>query len=172
MSKYFSNPKTLEELRKQYRDLLKKHHPDNASGSEEATKAINNEYEALFKALKDKHNQTAKDTTSQTYDNIKWDFAEDEALRDMLSKVIQLVGVNIAIVGNWIWIDGDTYPHRKTLNNELHFKWARDKKKWYWHSETFRKKSNKTYSFDAICDRFGCTNLKTKQRDLIRSLEG
>ena len=54
MTTYFNNPKTLEELRKQYKNLLKKYHPDNVGGSEEATKDINNEYEALFKALKGK----------------------------------------------------------------------------------------------------------------------
>ena len=37
MGKYFSNVNTLEELRKQYRDLLKKYHPANANGSTEAT---------------------------------------------------------------------------------------------------------------------------------------
>lgn len=168
MSKYFSNPKTLEELRKQYKNLLKKYHPDNAGGSEEATKDINNEYELLFKALKNKHDQTAKDTTNQTYDNMKWDFAEDEALRDMLSKVIQLVGVNITIVGNWIWIDGDTYTHKATLK-ELGFKWAYEKKKWYWHSETFRKKSHKKLSFDTICNYYDSADVKTKQHDLLEA---
>ena len=29
MGKYFENINTLEDLRKQYKDLLKKHHPDN-----------------------------------------------------------------------------------------------------------------------------------------------
>ena len=33
MSKYFKDVNTLEELRRQYRDLLKKYHPDNANGS-------------------------------------------------------------------------------------------------------------------------------------------
>lgn len=37
--KYFNNISTLEELRKQYKELLKKYHPDNTNGSEEATKA-------------------------------------------------------------------------------------------------------------------------------------
>ena len=119
MTTYFNNPKTLEELRKQYKNLLKKYHPDNVGGSEEATKDINSEYEALFKVLKDKHNQTAEDTTRQTYDNMKWDFAEDEALRDMLNKVIQLVGVNITIVGNWIWVDGDPPLRNLALNGHM-----------------------------------------------------
>ncbi len=32
MNTYFKNVQTLDELRKQYKDLLKKYHPDN-SGS-------------------------------------------------------------------------------------------------------------------------------------------
>ena len=31
--KYFKNVETLEELRKQYKDLLKKYHPDNPQAS-------------------------------------------------------------------------------------------------------------------------------------------
>lgn len=161
MTTYFNNPKSLEELRKQYKDLLKKYHPDNPSGSEEATKAINTEYETLFSTLKDIHSQTAKDTTSQTYDNMKWDFAEDEALRNMLNKVIHLEGINITIVGNWIWVDGNTYPYKATLK-DLGFKWAREKKRWYWHSETFRKKSHKKLSFDSICNYYGSADIKTE----------
>ena len=168
MTTYFNNPKTLEELRKQYKNLLKKYHPDNVGGSEEATKDINNEYEKLFKVLKDKHNQTAEDTTRQTYDNMKWDFAEDEALRDMLNKVIQLVGVNITIVGNWIWISGDTKPLKATFK-ELGFHWAHEKKMWYWHSDTFRKKSNKKLSFDTICNYYGSADVKTKQREMLEA---
>lgn len=33
MKKYFKNIETLEQLRKQYKELLKKYHPDNANGS-------------------------------------------------------------------------------------------------------------------------------------------
>ena len=40
MKAYFNNVQTLDELRKQYRDLLKRYHPDNG-GSEEETKANN-----------------------------------------------------------------------------------------------------------------------------------
>ena len=35
MAKYFENISTLEELRKLYKDLLKKYHPDSADGSTE-----------------------------------------------------------------------------------------------------------------------------------------
>lgn len=33
--RYFKNVETLEELRKQYKELLKKYHPDNPNGSTE-----------------------------------------------------------------------------------------------------------------------------------------
>lgn len=36
MKKYFNSPDSLEELRKQYKELLKKFHPDNPQGSTEA----------------------------------------------------------------------------------------------------------------------------------------
>lgn len=42
--KYFENIKNLEELRKEYKKLVKKNHPD-MGGSEEEMKIINVEYE-------------------------------------------------------------------------------------------------------------------------------
>ncbi len=56
MNTYFKNVQTLDELRKQYKDILKRYHPDNG-GSEDITKAINVEYEKLFKILKDNHSR-------------------------------------------------------------------------------------------------------------------
>ncbi|WP_334296634.1 DnaJ domain-containing protein [Parablautia muri] len=49
---------TLEELRRQYKQLLKKYHPDNANGSTKATQKINAEYEQLLKGLKNRHETT------------------------------------------------------------------------------------------------------------------
>lgn len=51
MDKWFAGVKTVEELRKRYRELLKKYHPDNENGSIEATKEINAEYDRLFSIL-------------------------------------------------------------------------------------------------------------------------
>lgn len=116
MKTYFKNVQTLDELRKQYRDLLKKYHPDNGNGSEEATKAINVEYEKLFKILKDNHSQqntTSSNTETQysSYDNMKYDFAEDSLLREMLQKVIYFSDITIEIIGNW--------SHKKLSINDI-----------------------------------------------------
>ena len=89
--KYFNNIQTLEQLRKEYKRLLKLHHPDNG-GTKEASQTINNEYEALFKQLKDRHDSKgAADTTdSRAADNKSnmYDFESDKALREVLKKII------------------------------------------------------------------------------------
>ena len=171
MNTYFKNVQTLDELRKQYKDLLKKYHPDNG-GSEEATKAINVEYEKLFKILKDNHSrQDTADSNSgsnhssygNSYDNMKYDFAEDELLREMLQKVIYLSDITIEIIGAWLWISGNTYHHRKELKG-LGFKYASQKKCWYWHSESFRKKSHRHLSMDDIRDYYGSTEVENNGR--------
>ena len=46
--KYFNNINTLEELKKQYKKLAMKYHPDRPNGSEEIMKQVNNEYEKMF----------------------------------------------------------------------------------------------------------------------------
>ena len=172
MKTYFKDVQTLDELRKQYRDLLKKYHPDNGNGSEEITKAINVEYEKLFKILKNNHSRqdTADSKTEHntgrnksSYDDMKYDFAEDSLLREMLQKIIYFSDITIEIIGNWIWVSGNTYQYRKELK-DLGFKFAGQKKCWYWHSETFRKKSHRKLSMNDIRNYYGSTEVETDGR--------
>ncbi len=54
MEKYFAGIKTVEELRKRYKELLKKYHSDNENGSIEITQEIQTIRVKLKK--KDTHN--------------------------------------------------------------------------------------------------------------------
>lgn len=166
--KYFNNVGTLEELRKQYKELLKKFHPDNPNGSTEATQEINAEYEKLFQILKDKHD--SKTAGSQgyksSYEDMKWNMEEDEKLRDVLSKIINFSGITIEIVGNWLWAF-DSYGYRAELK-ELGFKYASNKKAWYYHTEAFRKKSHKALSMNDIRNYYGSTEVQKEERKQLR----
>ena len=169
-NKYFENISTLEELRKQYKELLKLHHPDNG-GNVSEMQEINAEYDRLFKILKDQHeNNYSSDNSSaeNNYSNMKYDFAEDEKLREMLNKIIHFDSIDIELVGAWIWVSGSTYACRKELK-EFGFKWASQKKMWYWHSESFRKKSRKTLSMDDISNYYGSTKVQTDSRVLLEA---
>ncbi len=117
MSKYFKDINTLEELRRQYRNLLKKYHPDNAGGNTEACQEINAEYDKLFKVLKDRHESKSagsqNDQKAQSdYSQNMYDWENDKALRAVLEKIINFDGIEILICGQWIWISGNTYSYR------------------------------------------------------------
>lgn len=167
MNKFFDNISTLEELRKQYKELLKIHHPDNG-GNVSEMQEINSEYDRMFKILKDQHENNNADqaNTNTDYNNMKYDFAEDEKLREMLNKIIHFDGIDIELVGAWIWVSGNTYACKKQLK-ELGFKWASQKKMWYWHSEVFQKKSRKTLSMDDIRNYYGSTRVNNTDKMVL-----
>ncbi len=80
---YFRNISTLEELRKQCRDLLEIHHPDNG-GNVAQLQEINVEYNSLFKSLKDRHeNKATGNDKANTYNNMR-DYEEKSVNTDLL----------------------------------------------------------------------------------------
>ena len=162
---YFKNANTLEELRKQYRDLLKIHHPDNG-GNVSDMQEINAEYDRLFKMLKDRHDSNTTDSDKTSYSNMKYDFTEDIKLREILNKIIGFQGITIEICGSWIWVF-NSYNYRKELK-EMGFKYAVKKKAWHWHSEAFKKKSRKTLSMTDIRSYYGSTEVQPEQRPLLQ----
>lgn len=174
MAKYFKDINTLEELRRQYKSLLKRFHPDNANGSTEATQEINAEYDRLFKVLKDKHESKSDKTADGTahkeseYSKNMYDWENDKMLREVLQKIINFDGIEIIICGQWLWVSGNTYAYKKELK-EIGFKWASQKKQWFWHGEAFKKKSRKTLSMEEIQSYYGSTKVQTDTRILLEA---
>lgn len=165
MNTYFKDINTLEELRKQYKELLKKYHPDNG-GDVAVMQEVNAEYDKLFKLLKDKHDNNTMDGVKSDYDANMYDWENDKALREVLEKIINFNGIEILICGQWIWVDGNTYAYKKELK-EIGFKWASQKKKWYFHTEIFRKKSHKILSMEDIQNYYGSTTVKGMDKKQI-----
>lgn len=93
MGKYFKNVKNFDDLKKQYRELLKANHPDNGGDLEEM-KNINIEFDALFPIWKSKKeietgktvNGTPDDTRSQFYTEFGWEgsnYKSDRTLKEI-----------------------------------------------------------------------------------------
>jgi len=148
--KYFNpTPKTLEELKAQYRQLAMQHHPDRG-GDLEAMKAINNEYDLLFPKLKDIHQTkegetyTAKQTTTETADQFK----------DLISELMKMDDIVIEIIGCFVWVTGNTKPYKEQLK-ALRFQWHSKKIAWYLKPEDYRKRSRKDYDLDEIREMYG-----------------
>lgn len=156
---YFKNIKNLEELRKEYRRLVKENHPDNG-GNEDVIKEINVEYEKLFDQLKS--GATDKDKT------YKYDMDTDEAIREMINKIINL-NVTIEIVGSWIWVTGNTYKVKDVLKS-YGFKWCSNKKAWAWHFGEWKKTGHKT-TMEHIKAKYGYTTVKEEKEENKKRLD-
>lgn len=151
---YFNNPQTLDELRKQYRDLALKYHPDR-NGSHEAMVQINAEYEDLQQRLK---------RSSHASGSHKQDIENDEKLREIILNLVALP-LSIEIIGSWIWVDQqDSYLYKDRLK-ELKFQWARSKKKWYWFNgiEQRRQKSRISVPHDQIKQKYGSYTVRMQE---------
>lgn len=142
--KHFTSPKSLEELKAQYKKLAFKHHPD-CGGSTVAMQEVNAEYDHLFQLLKnirtDAHGKTYTTKTETT--------ETAEQFRDIISNIINLQGCTIEIIGNWIWVSGSTFQYKDILNG-LKFKWCRNKKSWAYHTDDYKKRTKQQYTLENL----------------------
>lgn len=158
MTKYFTGVKTVEELRKRYRELLKKYHPDNENGSTKITQQINQEYDALFDRLKA---QNKAEEHSSTHD-VK---EENKAFKEVLNQIIGF-DMEIEIIGKWVWCFR-CFAYKDRLK-ELNFNYAPKKKAWCWHYGDYRRYHKEEVSLDTIRAKYGSqkVNSQSKQYSL------
>lgn len=159
--KWFTNPTTLEELKKEYKKLVFKHHPDRG-GRTEDMQEINAEYDRLFARLKN----VRKSANGETYTTKEETKETPEEFKTIIEKLIHLDGIEIEICGSWLWITGNTFPNRETLK-ELHFKYSKNKNAWYYHEEGYTKHSKKTFTLEQIRDLWGSERVNPTQQDKL-----
>lgn len=129
--KYFTNISTLDELKKAYRCLAMEHHPD-CGGDTQTMQAINAEHDVLFEQLKRQQNtRAAADPTGRTRKTTE----TPEEFRRVIEQLLKLGNLTVELCGSWLWISGDTKPHREALK-AAGCRWSSSKKMWYWrHKE-------------------------------------
>lgn len=149
---FFKDPKTLEELKIQYKDLVKKYHPD-LGGSNAVMATINNEYEKLFNILKLKANQSKnkKEHTSET----------PQEFINIINKIITFEGLTIEILGSWIWLSGNTYPYKEEFK-KLGFRWSKGRKKWYLGKLKTKNKYYKKQPWEKLKKQYNYSKINTK----------
>lgn len=152
---FFEGIKTREELKKAYKRLCMEHHPDH--GGDEATmKAINAEFERVFKTLRDVQHAKAEAAADED-EEIPADFM------DIVSKLTVIEDVDVEIVGTWVWVGGNTYQAKERLK-EAGCKWSKSRKMWYWHREGQGRHRSSKCSMDAIRARYGSREVKGAAR--------
>ena len=99
--KYFNNCKTIEEIKSVYKKLAKQFHPD-CGGDTKTMQEINTEYAFICAKIIKGENLTNEELN----DKIRL----SEEYKRIIDEIVPLVGIIIEVVGNWIWVTGNTYP--------------------------------------------------------------
>ncbi len=143
------------EIKQAYRRASAKYHPDRNPAGLEMMKLVN----AAYQALSDYDYVTA----ARGGESVE---AEDmgEELNAALNAIIEL-GLDIEICGSWIWVSGDTRPHREVLK-AAGYRWAPKKLMWSFCGGE-RTSSRGKYSMDDIRSKHGSVSVKTSSRARI-----
>ena len=156
--KYFKkNYETAEEVKKDYLEFVKKNHPDNG-GDEETFKEIQNEYIEIYEIYKNIH----KNKNGEKYET-KNDSEDLKKYKKIIDEIVTIDGIDIDIIGSWLWVSGRTYEHKEKLK-KIGLKYSAHKKAWYYHEGTYKKKTAETGDLDDLKKRWGYQNIKETKK--------
>ena len=157
-TRFFNNIKTIEELKKEYRKLAMKYHPDinKSETADQDMKQINAEYELLFAYISSNMTTEQKEQTQKQGHNV------NDGYREFIEKLIHIPDIELEICGSWIWISGETKPVKEIIKNAGAY-WASKKLMWYWRPEQYKQVFNKkSMTMDYIRNKYGSEVIENK----------
>ena len=145
-----------EIIKTAYRKACSIYHPDRNPAGLEMMKLVNIAYETL------------KDESGKAIDSNSADISSyGTDIFNALSAIIHM-GFDIEICGAWVWLHGDTKPHRELLK-ESGFKWAPKKMLWYFRPADYKSKGRGKFSMDEIRNTHGSERFTMKERNKLRA---
>ncbi len=148
-TQYFKDCCTLEEVKRKYKELAMQHHPDRG-GNTATMQDINNEYESI---IKNPFFEFTKQPEQEQQEFIKYP--------EIINQIIGLQGVIIELIGNWIWISGNTYPHKNQLK-QIGFYFAPKKIMWYYRPPDYKSSNRSPKTIEYIRNKYGSDNINLK----------
>ena len=137
---------TEEIIKKTKKVLALKYHPDRNPAGNEMMQIINAAYDFLIANF-------AKFSTYQASPDQAYDYSE--VVNNALNELMKMNGLILEILGNWVWISGETKANKDALK-ALGCFYAAKKQMWYFRPEEHRCTGNRrNHSMDEIREKFG-----------------
>ena len=151
---YFKDCFTLEDVKRKYKELAMLHHPDKG-GCTATMQDINNEYENV---MKNPFFEFAKQPEQEQAEFIKYP--------EIINQIIVLQGIIIELIGNWIWISGNTYPYKSQLK-QIGFYFAPKKVMWYYRPPDYKSSNKSPKTIEYIRAKYGSDTINLKSEKFV-----
>ena len=159
---WFNSNLTSETIKARYRELAKQHHPD-LGGDTETMQDINASYLQALKRC-DGQESHGSDGRPHTYHyNEERESAIMDKIRELLS--LKMDGVDVYLIGLWIWVMGETRPHKEALK-ALGMKWSPRRSAWSWKPYKGRTRRSNA-SLGAIAATYGCRRFDKYEENAV-----
>lgn len=87
--------------------------------------------------------------------------------KSIINKIITFRDCKIEIIGNWIWVSGNTKYYKEILKS-LKFNWIKNKNAWAYHQDKYFKKSKKEFTLEDLRNSFITINIKNQETQKIK----
>jgi hypothetical protein len=154
---------SVDQIKAKYRDLAKEHHPD-LGGNTATMQDVNREY---HEALKGFHGRETWNSTTKK--NSKY-YYNEQVEQTIMNKINELLGlrmdnVEVSLVGFWIWVEGETKPHREKLGTAgAGCRWHPRRQAWYWQNSKKKSFYNPNVSLNDLKNAYGCRQFEAKEQ--------
>ncbi len=152
MGKFFDSVKSLSELKKLYKDLARKNHPD-FGGSVEVMQAINAEYDKMIDWFSIHGNKTEKEKASAEV---------PEKFRKIIEQLLKMPYIQVEIIGGWIWLSGNTALYLRKIQ-AMGFKYSTKQKRYYLSDGISGGRASR-YSMQRIREIYGSQVLENEEQ--------
>lgn len=152
-------------LKKMWREIVVKVHPDKPGGSHQMYLDAQKEYDWLLK--NGGIGYTAKQDSPESYGSFDEFLANISALvRKKFAQAYPIAGKNLEVCTYWLWTDA--VPGSDVAKNleSIGFQWAPEKERYYWQGVP--KIGSETWEMNEIRRVFGSRTFKDKSMKIPR----